>query len=168
MNRTSALRLVSLGLCLTATAVPASAKLPARDTMPLAMAQQMIDGCIRLAQANNWKLSIAVKDGGDNLLAFARMDGAVLATNDGALQKATTAARLGMATSGVAKFAFDAKTGLPNAAAFVPGNALFAGGLPVRAANGALLGSIGVSGTMPADDERCAQAGIDAVAAELR
>ena len=45
---------------------------------------------------------------------------------------------------------------------------MFAGGLPILTADGAQLGGIGVSGATSDQDEQCAQAGIDAIADELR
>jgi uncharacterized protein GlcG (DUF336 family) len=42
------------------------------------------------------------------------------------------------------------------------------GGLPIVTGSGKPLGGIGVSGAPAEVDEKCAQAGIDAVAEELR
>jgi uncharacterized protein GlcG (DUF336 family) len=162
------MRTLSVLACLLAVTPLATGAVPTQPVLPLALAQKMIAACVSLATSNHWRMGIVVKDAGDNLLAFARMDGAVLAVSDGAMQKATAAARLGAPTSAIAKFAFEAKTGMPTAAAFTPGMALFPGGLPIKTADGHALGAIGVSGSAPADDERCAQAGLDAVASDLR
>ena len=50
----------------------------------------------------------------------------------------------------------------------VPGIAAFPGGLPIKAADGSLLGAIGVSGGTGDQDELCAQAGLDAVVDQLK
>ena len=50
---------------------------------------------------------------------------------------------------------------------FVPGLAAFPGGLPIKTADGAHVGAIGVSGGTGDQDEECAQA-LDAVADQLK
>ena len=50
----------------------------------------------------------------------------------------------------------------------VPGLLGVRGGLPLRTSSGKPLGGIGVSGAPSEVDEECAQAGIDAIAPELR
>ena len=46
--------------------------------------------------------------------------------------------------------------------ALAPGVITIAGGLPIKVGE-VLVGAIGVSGSMPDNDETCAQAGLDAV-----
>ena len=61
------------------------------------------------------------------------------------------------------------KDGAPGALpgiAFVDGVITFAGGLPIMAGD-VHVGGIGVSGDTADNDEKCAQAGIDAVAGDL-
>jgi len=147
-------------------AAPAGAALPRQPVLPLSLAQKMVDACVTLALREKWRVHVAVKDAGDDLIAYARMDGAPLGSVQGAMLKASNAAAMGASTSVLAKAAFDAKTGTPNAIAFIPGVVAMPGGLPIRAGD-VLLGGIGVSGGAPQQDEACAQAGIDAVAAEL-
>ena len=147
----------------------AAAELPTQQVLPLAAAQKMVAACLELAGKNKWTMSIAIKDSADDLLAFARMDGAGLETVNFSQMKASTATRFGAPTSGLAKFAFDAKTKAPTALAFFPGIVLFGGGLPIKSAAGQMLGSIGVSGgPMPDSDEKCARAGLDAVKDDLK
>ncbi|MDB5662469.1 MAG: uncharacterized protein JWN59_807 [Sphingomonas bacterium] len=148
-------------------AAPANSALPRRPVLPLAVAQKMVDACVTLATREKWKMHIAVKDAGDGLLAYARMDGAPFGSQQGAMLKASNAASIGIPTSLLARLAFDPKTGSPTAVAFIPGAVPMAGGLPIKVGE-VLLGGIGVSGGMLQQDEACAQAGIDAVQAELK
>jgi glc operon protein GlcG len=148
-------------LCMGAT--PATSALPRQPVLPLALAQRMVDACVTLATREKWKMHVAVKDAGDDLIAYARMDGSPLGSQQGAMMKASNGAAMGL----LAKAAFDAKSGAPTAVAFIPGAVPMAGGLPIRA-GGVLVGGIGVSGAAPQQDEACAQAGIDAIAADLK
>lgn len=151
-------------LCMGAT--PATSALPRQPVLPLALAQRMVDACVVLATREKWKMHVAVKDAGDDLIAYARMDGSPLGSQQGAMMKASNGAAMGVATGVLGKVAFDAKSGAPTAVAFIPGVVPMAGGLPIKA-GGVLVGGIGVSGAAPQQDEACAQAGIDAIAADL-
>jgi len=151
---------------LAIVAAPAGAALPRRPMLPLALAQKMVAACVALATRERWTMHIAVKDAGDDLVAFARMDGSPLGSQQGAMMKAGNAAAMGVSTALLAGAAFDPKTGAPTAVAFIPGVVGMAGGLPIRA-GADLVGGIGVSGAMPQQDEACARAGIDAVAGQL-
>jgi len=155
----------AVALCLGAA--PAASALPRQPVLPLALAQKMVAACVALATREKWRMHVAVKDAGDDLLAYARMDGSPIGSAQGAMLKASNAAAIGISTALLAKAAFDPKSGAPTAVAFIPGAVPMPGGLPVRVGD-TLIGGIGVSGAMPQQDEACAQAGIDAVAAELR
>jgi glc operon protein GlcG len=144
----------------------AGSAVPRQPVLPLALAQKMVAACVALAVRENWKMHIAVKDAGDDLVTYARMDGSPIGSQQGAMLKASSAASIGISTGMLAKFAFDPKTGAPTATAFIPGAVPMAGGLPIKVGN-VLVGGIGVSGAMPQQDEACAQAGLDAVAADL-
>jgi len=52
--------------------------------------------------------------------------------------------------------------------AHVPGVATFEGGLPIKTGGGEAIGAIGVSGVTAEQDGMCAQAGLDAAAADLK
>jgi uncharacterized protein GlcG (DUF336 family) len=152
-------------LCLCAAS--AGSSVPRQPVLPLAVAQKMVDACVALATQEMWKMHIAVKDAGDDLVTYARMDGTLLGSQQGAMLKASNAAAMGISTAMIAKVAFDPKSGAPTAMAFVPGAVAIAGGLPIRVGN-VLVGGIGVSGAMPEQDEACAQAGLNAVAVDLK
>ena len=111
-----------------------------------------------------WKLNIAIMDSGGNLVYFERMDNAFLKSIDIAMLKAETSAGFPFPTKVLEEIA---KTRVPGIA-HVPGIATFEGGLPVMTADGVHIGSIGVSGARADEDGICAQAGIDAIADELK
>ncbi|AZQ64787.1 heme-binding protein [Flammeovirga pectinis] len=109
------------------------------------------------------KMNIAVVDGGANLTAFARMDGAWLGSLDISIKKAKTA-----------RF-FDMNTGIIGELS-QPGGALyniehsnnglitFPGGVPIKCQEtGNIIGAIGVSGSTVEDDHAVAMAGIEAL-----
>jgi uncharacterized protein GlcG (DUF336 family) len=153
----------------TALGSAANAKLLTRKELPLASAQKAINACVALATKNHWQVAVAVRDESDRMIAFARMDGALVSTYDMANGKASTAVKFGAPTAALAKFGFDPKTKAPNEMALMPGVMLFPGGIPIAAADGARLGAIGVSGAMgPNGDETCAKTGLDAIKDELK
>jgi uncharacterized protein GlcG (DUF336 family) len=108
-------------------------------------------------------MNIAIMDAGGNLIYFQRMDRAFLKSIEIAILKAETSAGFPFSTKVVEEIAATRVPGI----AHVPGVAAFEGGLPVMTASGEHIGSIGVSGAPASDDGICAQAGIDAIAAEL-
>ena len=58
----------------------------------LDQAQAVIHAAVAEAKKRNWKMNVAVADSGGNLVAFQRMDGAMLAAIQIALHKARAAA----------------------------------------------------------------------------
>ena len=96
-------------------------------------------------------MNIAVMDAGANLKAFLRMDGALIGSIDIALGKAKTAVLFGMNTEAVGEFC---KPGGPSPGLELTNGGLvvFAGGIPLRDAEGRIVGSVGVSGGSPAQD----------------
>ncbi len=55
-------------------------------------AQAIIDAAVAEAKRRNWKMNVAVADSGGSLVAFQRMDGAMLASVQIAQHKARAAA----------------------------------------------------------------------------
>ena len=145
------------------TAAPAGA-------FELAMAKQMADGCEAKAGKESWKMNIAVVDDGANLVLFRRMDGAFLGSGQIAQMKAQSSAKLPFPTRAIAEIAFgkDGKPATTPGLALVPGIIAFPGGLPIKRADGTLLGAIGVSGGTADQDEMCSQAGLDTIADKLK
>src|SRR5687768_1040655 len=135
MRRHLVLMTALLGL---ATAAPVGA-------FELAMAKQMADACEAKAGQEGWKMNIAVVDAGADLVLFRRMDGAFLGSIDIAQMKAESSAKLPFPTRVLGEIAFgkEGEPGRTPGIAMVPGLAAFPGGLPIKRADGTLLGAIG-------------------------
>ena len=141
-----------------------------KATLTLNTAVAMVDACAAMASEMGWRMNIAVVDSGADLVAFRRQDGAFLGSIDVAIDKAKTSANFPFPTSFAAELAHgkDGQPGPLPGVANVPGIITFAGGLPIMAGDGVHVGGIGVSGASAEDDEKCAQAGIDAAASMLQ
>ncbi|MBY8821941.1 GlcG/HbpS family heme-binding protein [Sphingomonas colocasiae] len=107
-------------------------------------------------------VNLAVLDAGVNLKAFARMDGALLGSIDIALGKARTAALFGMPTEAIGEFCKPGGTS-PGLEQTNGGLVVFAGGLPIRDAQGTLIGALGISGGAVAQDLDIARAALAAL-----
>jgi uncharacterized protein GlcG (DUF336 family) len=103
-------------------------------------------------------VNIAVLDAGGHLKAFLRMDGAVLGSIDLAMGKARTSILFGMTSEAVFEFCKPGAPGygLENSNG---GLVVFAGGCPLRDAQGELIGAVGVSGGAVPQDRSIAEAG---------
>jgi uncharacterized protein GlcG (DUF336 family) len=130
-------------------------------TITLPVALEMIAAAHEEARRRSIRVSAAVVDGGGNLVAFGRMDGAEIAGPTLAIVKAYTAVANTIATSELAALA------APGGELYglqANGNGrfvVFGGGIPVIE-DGIAVGAIGVSGSAVADDVACAAAGIAA------
>lgn len=102
-------------------------------------------------------VNIAVLDAAVHLKAFSRMDGALLGSIDIAIGKARTAALFGMRTEDIGEFSKPGGTspGLENSNG---GLVVFAGGIPIRNAEGTVIGAVGISGGAVAQDLDIAEA----------
>lgn len=128
----------------------------------LAQAEKIIAVAKEKAVALDTKMNICIVDSGANILAFVRMDGAWLGSADIAMKKARTA-----------RF-FDFPTGVIGSLS-QPGGSLFGiehsnsglisfpGGLPIKNADGVIIGAIGVSGSTVENDHEVAEAGAKAL-----
>jgi uncharacterized protein GlcG (DUF336 family) len=108
-------------------------------------ADAVIAAARQIAHEIGVPMNIAVLDAGVHLKAFARMDGALLGSIDIAVGKARTAALFGMNTEAIGEFSKPGGTS-PSLELTNGGLVVFAGGVPIRDGNGALLGAAGVSG----------------------
>jgi uncharacterized protein GlcG (DUF336 family) len=106
--------------------------------------------------------NIAVVDAGGNLKAFARMDGEWLGSIDISMRKARTARYFDMPTGELGKLS---QPGEPLYMIEVSNGGLitFPGGVPIKAADGTVIGGIGASGSTVKNDHAVATAGADAV-----
>jgi uncharacterized protein GlcG (DUF336 family) len=148
------------GLCIAASSAQA---LQTQPVLSLQAARKIAEGCTAKAVEMGWKMNIAIVDGGANPILFERMDGAMLGSIEHAQLKSVHSAKMGAATRmfGELTWGKDNKGGVLPGLATLPGFVTFAGGLPIKAGD-ALIGGVGVSGSMPDHDEICAQAGLDA------
>ena len=108
------------------------------------------------------KMDIAVLDAGANLKAFIRMDGAFLGSIDIAIKKAKTACLFFMDSGELGKMS---QPGGPVYGIEHSNNGLitFPGGVPVKTAQGDVIGAVGVSGSTVEDDHAVAKAGAAAI-----
>lgn len=108
----------------------------------LDQARGLVDAALADAGRRGWPLNIAVVDTHGDLVAFARMDGAQLASVTISQRKARTAARFRRETR---VFFNAAETGHPYVATLDPEIVASPGGLPL-VVGGKLIGAIGCSG----------------------
>ena len=129
--------------------------------LTLAAARAIVGAVEAEARRLSVAMSVAVVDGGEQLVAFERMDGADLVTVTLARDKAFTALVNRMATRdlgpisqpGAKFYGYDSVAG--------GRTILFAGGMPLER-NGVLVGAVGVSGGDAEQDQRAADAGVRA------
>ena len=114
-------------------------------------AQGVIAAAVAVAKKRDWKLNVTVVDSGGNLVAFARMDGAQLASIVISENKARTAATWRRETKAFENGIQSGNTYLLS----LPGVTGSRGGIPL-VEDGKL---IGVSGGTGSQDEVCAKAG---------
>jgi uncharacterized protein GlcG (DUF336 family) len=114
-------------------------------------ADNAIAAATKAADAIGVPMNIAVYDDGANMKAFVRMDGALLGSADIARNKARTAALFGFNTEALFDFVKPGGTS-PGFDRTNGGLIVFAGGIPVRDADGRLVGAVGVSGGAVAQD----------------
>lgn len=133
--------------------------LPFGTPIGLEKAQALIQAAIAEANKRGWPEDFAVVDNGGNLVAFARMDGAQLASIAIAEHKARTSAKYRRPTraleDAVQKFGLNYILTLDDVIAS-------RGGVPL-VDGGKIVGAIGCSGGTGSQDEALCQAAIDAV-----
>ncbi len=128
--------------------------------MSLAQAQAAVDAAVAACEDNDLKMNIAVVDAGGNLKAFARMDGAWLGSIDIAIKKAKTARYFDMPTGNIGELSQPGQP-LYMIEASNDGLITFPGGIPIKAADGTVVGAIGVSGSTVENDHMIAEAGLE-------
>jgi uncharacterized protein GlcG (DUF336 family) len=106
-------------------------------------------------------MNIAVVDEGNNLTAFARMDGAWLGSIDIAQNKAYTARSFDMSTKDLAPLCQPNQPLFGIHASNQGRLIIFAGGIPLES-GGSVVGAIGVSGGSVEQDHEVAEAGVAA------
>lgn len=140
----------------------ATAKSLATKDITLEQANLAIEAAIKKAKQTDTKMNIAIVDAGGNLKAFARMENAWLGSIDISIKKARTARYFDMPTGEIGKLS---QPGGPlyNIEVSNGGLITFPGGLPLKDADGSVIGGIGVSGSTVENDHAVAQAGAAAL-----
>ncbi|WP_152225660.1 heme-binding protein [Pseudomonas sp. SCB32] len=111
------------------------------------------------AQSNQWAVSIAIVDDGGHLLAFERLDGCAPIATYIATEKARTSA-LGRRESGAYESMINGGRHAFLSAPMLQG--MLEGGVPVLV-DGQVVGAVGVSGVMAAQDAQVARKAISAL-----
>ena len=128
----------------------------------LEQANSALEAALAKSKEIGTKMDIAIVDAGANLKSFAREDGAWLGSIDIAIKKATTARNFDMNTGIIGGLS---QPGGPlfNIEHSNGGLITFPGGVPIKNAEGVIIGAIGVSGSSVEDDHAVAEAGAAAV-----
>jgi len=126
--------------------------------MTLADARRVIAAAEKKAQEIGQPMNIAVVDEGGNLVSHVRMDGAWLGSIDISINKAFTARAFDISTK---ELAANSQSGGQFFGIHVSNGGrvmIFAGGIPLKL-DGKVVGAIGVSGGLGAQDHAVAEAG---------
>ena len=121
----------------------------------LKQAQAVIEAAVAEAKKRNWKMNVAVADSGGNLVAFQRMDGAMLASIQIAEHKARAAVTFRRRTK-----VFEDGVQLMHLNYLLAFDGVIAsrGGIPLID-QGAIIGAVGSSGGTDSQDEVVSKAG---------
>jgi uncharacterized protein GlcG (DUF336 family) len=142
-----------------ATSRPAS--LATKD-ITLAQAHAILAAAVAKSSELKLAMNVAVVDAGGNLKAFARMENAWLGSIDISIKKAKTARYFDMPTGDLGK-ASQPGGPLYNIEVSNGGLITFPGGVPIKDADGTVIGAVGVSGSTVENDHTVATAGAAAV-----
>ncbi|MFU8867914.1 GlcG/HbpS family heme-binding protein [Natronococcus sp.] len=129
--------------------------------LTLDTAKEIIDAAEERAAEIDVPMCVAVANEGGNLVAFHRMDGALLASSDIARNKAYSSVAMELETETIQEVS------QPGASLYGLGNTndgrivTFGGGLPLED-DGTVVGGVGVSGGSADEDVDVAEAGVDA------
>ena len=128
----------------------------------LEQARDVMNAALAKAGETKTKMDIAVVDAGGNLKSFYRMDGAWIGSIDISIRKAKTARFFDMPTGEIGKLS---QPGGPLYQIEHSNGGLitFPGGVPIKSADGTVIGAIGVSGSSVENDHTVAAAGAAAI-----
>src|SRR5690242_3810037 len=128
---------------------------PYGPPISLERAEAVIHAAVAEAKKRNWKMNVAVADSGGNLVAFQRMDGAMLASIQIAQHKARAAATFRRETK-----VFENGVQLMHLNYLLAFDGIIAsrGGIPLIE-QGAIIGALGCSGGTDSQDEIVSNAG---------
>ena len=131
-------------------------------SVTLAGAQRVVAAAVEEAERIGVAVCIAVVDGAAHLVAFGRMDGAPLLCVQIAQDKAFSVASFGGLPTSEWWGLLESEPALLHGIVKTERLTVFAGGVPI-AADGQVVGGIGVSGASSEQDEQIASAGAAAV-----
>ncbi len=129
----------------------------------LAEARTIIEAAEKSAESIGQPMNIAVVDGGGNLVAHVRMDGAWLGSIEISINKAWTSRAFDIETGALAKESQSGEQFFGIHASNHGRVMIFAGGIPLKR-KGQVVGAIGVSGGSGKQDQTVATAGAAAFA----
>jgi uncharacterized protein GlcG (DUF336 family) len=131
------------------------------ESVTLDAARSVLDAARAKAEEIGVPMNVAVVDEGNNLTAFARMDGAWLGSIDIAQNKAYTARAFDMSTKDLAPLCQSDQPLFGIHASNQGRLIIFAGGIPLTSGE-RVVGAIGVSGGSVEQDHEVAEAGVAA------
>jgi uncharacterized protein GlcG (DUF336 family) len=131
--------------------------------LTLSAARNLVAAVEATARELQVAMSVAVVDAGDQLVAFARMDGADLVTIRLAQDKAYSALMNRMPTRDLAPLVQPGTEFYGYDSLAAGRMVVFAGGMPLER-DGVLVGAVGVSGGSAAEDQQAADAAVAAFA----
>lgn len=132
---------------------------PYGPAIGLERSRRVAAAAIAEAAANGWTIAVAVVDTAGDLVLFERMDRTQPGSNDVAIGKARCAVRFKRPT----KEWEDALAGGRTPVLGIPGVLPIEGGLPLLDEGAKIVGAVGVSGALPPQDTRCAEAAVRAL-----
>lgn len=140
---------------------------PPRGDPPLALALEAVQTALAACEAKNYKASAMVVDYHGSIIALLSSDGASYKTPELAGAKAATTMKYKVASGKIQKRAIADAAFAAEIAADPKIGSAHQGALPIMV-GGKLIGAIAVSGAAGGEnDEACAQAGLDKIAARL-
>ena len=133
--------------------------IPYGSPISLERARAVVDAAVAESKKRDWKMNVAVVDPGGHLIAFQRMDGAMLAAIHIAEHKARAAATFRRETK-----VFEDAVNLMHLNYVLAFDGVIAsrGGIPLIE-NGTIIGAIGVSGGTDSQDGIVSRAGADVI-----
>jgi uncharacterized protein GlcG (DUF336 family) len=132
-------------------------------SLDLADARRIIAAGERKAAELRIPYNIAVVDSGGGLIAHVRMDGAWLGSVDIAINKAWTARAFDTSTEDLARLAQSGQQGFGLNTTNDSRVVIFGGGIPIKV-EGVVVGAVGASGGLIADDVAVASAAVTGLA----
>ena len=132
-------------------------------TLTLAMARAIIAAGEAAAEKIGQPMNIAVVDGGGNLVAHIRLDGAWLGSIDIAINKAYTSRAFDISTKELGEKSQPGKDFYGIQVADGGRVMAFAGGIPLKNDDGEVIGAVGVSGGAGKQDQQVAEAAAGAL-----